>query len=328
MRLVNRTFLFLFILMWPLDSSAQNSSTTTELVSSAATIISFTVDRSIGAIDETTHKISVTVPSDIDITTLIPIIEIPKNATVDPASGIMKDFTTPITYTVTAQDGKTRQSYTVAVTKLPKKEKNRGGIYLKFGLAHWQGDIFSQDLTRWQGNIFGSDYNLTSLNTEFEFYFAKNHILSGWSIGYRKDDMEYTDAGHMFSGKTFRNFDLRLFEIKTSGGMEWGIPSLNFDKTVFGDGKDGSVKYRHTYPKKNSNIPGIGTTKDGVFYPFGELSILERRSIILIEGGMRINIIKFGVDNYQIINDQIKHDFGNRLMMAPYLFLNIGIKIS
>ncbi len=210
----------------------------------------------------------------------------------------------------------------------PKKAERNHGAYLKFGLAHWQGDIFNQDLTQWRGNVFGSDYNLTSLNVEIETYFTNNHaLLSGWSIGYRKDDIKYMDAGHMLSTKIFRDFDLKVLEIKTGGGIEWGMPSLNFDNTIFEYGKDGSVRYRHTYPEKNSNIPGVGTTQDGVFYPFGELSILERGRVFLIEVGIRINVIRFGFDNYEIVKDKINYDFSNKPTMAPYLFINIGFKI-
>ncbi len=212
--------------------------------------------------------------------------------------------------------------------KPQKEERRHHGAYLKFGLVHWQGDIFSQDLTQWRGNIFGSDYNLTSLNIEVETYFAKNHVLlSGWSFGYRKDDIRYVDAGHMLSAKTFRDFNLKIFEVKTGGGVEWGMPSLSFDKTVFDYGKDGSVRYRHTYPEKNANVPGMGTSNDGAFYPFWELSILERRKAFLIESGMRVNIIRFGIDNYEVVNDKIKYDFNDKLMMAPYLFFNIGFKM-
>ena len=134
--------------MWPLNALAQCSPTVSEPFSPANAITSFVIGSSIGTIDETNHTIAVTVPPDTDVTTLIPTIEVSENATVDPASGAIKDFTAPITYTVTAQDGTTRQAYVVTVIKLPKKEKGRSGTYLKFGLAHWQKNIFSQDLTQ------------------------------------------------------------------------------------------------------------------------------------------------------------------------------------
>ena len=60
--------------------------------------------------------ISAGVPFSIDVTTLVPTITVSTKATVSPASGSAQNFTNPVTYTVTAEDG-TSQKYTVTVTK-------------------------------------------------------------------------------------------------------------------------------------------------------------------------------------------------------------------
>ncbi len=51
-----------------------------------------------------------------DLTALKPTIEISAGATVSPASGVAQDFTVPVNYTVTAQDGTTK-IYTVTVAQ-------------------------------------------------------------------------------------------------------------------------------------------------------------------------------------------------------------------
>ena len=103
--------------------------------------------------------------------------------------------------------------------------RSQGGTYLKLGLAHWQRNIFgSQSLTRWRGNLFGSDFNLTSASIEIETYFDHRRLqLSGWSLGYRKDALRYRDSGHMVHAALFRSFNLAVFELRTSGGVEWGV---------------------------------------------------------------------------------------------------------
>ena len=58
--------------------------------------------------------IRVILPADTDVTNLTPTIEI-DGESVDPASGEAQDFTNPIDYTVTAEDGSTK-TYTVEVT--------------------------------------------------------------------------------------------------------------------------------------------------------------------------------------------------------------------
>ena len=63
--------------------------------------------------------VGVAVPSGTDVTNLIPTIVVSAGATVAPTSGTAENFTEPVNYTVTAQDGLTNQVYTVTVTVAP-----------------------------------------------------------------------------------------------------------------------------------------------------------------------------------------------------------------
>lgn len=67
-----------------------------------------------GLIDEVARRISFVLPAETDVTQLVPTIEVSEGATVEPASGVAQDFTNPVTYTVTAQNG-TTAVYTVMV---------------------------------------------------------------------------------------------------------------------------------------------------------------------------------------------------------------------
>ncbi|MBT1686811.1 DUF5018 domain-containing protein [Dawidia soli] len=67
------------------------------------------------AVNQADRTITATVPAGTDVTALVPTITVPPTATVTPAPGAARDFTEPVLYTVTAQDG-TRQTYTVTVT--------------------------------------------------------------------------------------------------------------------------------------------------------------------------------------------------------------------
>lgn len=69
-----------------------------------------------GVIDQNTKTISATVPADADLTTLVPTITISAKASITPASGISQNFTNPVNYTITAEDG-TTAIYTVTVTQ-------------------------------------------------------------------------------------------------------------------------------------------------------------------------------------------------------------------
>ena len=76
-------------------------------------------------IDSNSHTITVMVPKGTDVTNLTPIISVAGSATVSPNSGVVQNFTNPVVYTVTAQDG-SLQNYTVSVKNLSGNENNGG----------------------------------------------------------------------------------------------------------------------------------------------------------------------------------------------------------
>ena len=74
----------------------------------------FTSPSAEGVVNEMAKTITVEVPVGTDVTKLAPAITISEEATVSPASGEVMNFTNPVTYTVTAEDGSTA-SYKVTV---------------------------------------------------------------------------------------------------------------------------------------------------------------------------------------------------------------------
>lgn len=83
-------------------------------LSNKCEITSFKIGGATGTI--TDSAIAVTVPKDTDVTSLTPTIVVSEGATVSPASGTAKDFTNPVTYTVTAANETTTKDFTVTVT--------------------------------------------------------------------------------------------------------------------------------------------------------------------------------------------------------------------
>lgn len=83
--------------------------------SSEKKITTFKINNVDGTINESSHTVDVTLPTGTDVTALEPVITVSTGATVVPASGVSTDFTSPVTYTVTAED-ETTQAYTVTVT--------------------------------------------------------------------------------------------------------------------------------------------------------------------------------------------------------------------
>lgn len=92
----------------------------------------------VGRINQANLTIELDVPFGTDITKLVPIIIASPGAVVSPRSNIAQNFSSPIVYKVTAQDGSS-QDYTVKVNVLPKAGKSEGkfsaGLIFIIGFA-------------------------------------------------------------------------------------------------------------------------------------------------------------------------------------------------
>lgn len=98
-------------------------------------ILTFTLADQTGAatINATTHTVAIEVDYTATITSLTPTITLSYGATVIPLSGVARDFTSPLPYTVTAEDGVTVQEWTVTVTQeSAPEEPTDGGKIVKF----------------------------------------------------------------------------------------------------------------------------------------------------------------------------------------------------
>ena len=102
-------------------TSGDTTKTTTLVVSKDATIKDITSFRFnalnpqvAGTIDTNAQTIELTVPPGTDVTNIVPTI-IHTGDAINPPSGIANDFSSPQTYTATAQNGSTK-SYTVSVS--------------------------------------------------------------------------------------------------------------------------------------------------------------------------------------------------------------------
>ena len=77
-------------------------------------ITGFSINGVSGSINQTNGTISVVMPYGTDVSKLMPVISGNNIASITPGSGVMQDFSKPVTYTVTLADGTTK-TYTVTV---------------------------------------------------------------------------------------------------------------------------------------------------------------------------------------------------------------------
>ncbi len=82
---------------------------------SGKAITEFKIGDTAATIDEVNKTISIVLPAGTNTSALVPEITISKNASISPASGTQIDLTSPFVYTVTAENGETKE-YTVTAT--------------------------------------------------------------------------------------------------------------------------------------------------------------------------------------------------------------------
>ncbi len=92
-------------------------------MSSEKEMISFTIPNQTCDVLIDGLDVSVDVYKFIDLSNLTPIVVVSEGATVDPPSGLTVDFTDPVTYTITAQDGSTA-SYLITINKNLSRRSN------------------------------------------------------------------------------------------------------------------------------------------------------------------------------------------------------------
>ncbi len=151
-------------------------------LSSAAEILSFLVDNQVGstAINASLATIEVLMPYGTSVVSLAPTIQVSPGATVSPASGVATDFTTPVEYTVTAEDGDTQKVWTVTIT-VSGNEPNP------------DPDLFISEYLEGSSNNKALEiYNPTNQTVDLSLYVVKQaNNGSGWGSTSNGTDSRY-----------------------------------------------------------------------------------------------------------------------------------------
>jgi glycopeptide antibiotics resistance protein len=141
------------------DSSTQDYTITVTVArSSAKTITSFSLNGSVGTINETVKTIALTMPFGTSVTNLVATFtttgaSVKVGSTVQVSGTTAHNFTSPVTYTVTAADSST-QDYIVTVTVSPSPAK----AIMAFSLNGSVGTINETTKTIAVTMPFGTDF--------------------------------------------------------------------------------------------------------------------------------------------------------------------------
>lgn len=197
-----------------------------------------------------------------------------------------------------------------------KSQKTKSGTYLKMELIH--GDF----------GLYDFDYYFNDLGFEIENHWAKRHGgLSGFSVGYRKEDFSSSEYGHFINGKFFWKVDKRGFYFKPGVGVEWGKPSYRFEQTKFSYSDTELISYRRIYRERNAWMP-IGVKDTGMFNPFFDFSIGQKAGLFIFEGGARIGYDKFVVNIFQFQNGNLVFQgLNGEYKFVPTIYVGVGLKL-
>lgn len=149
------------------------------ILSSEKDILTFVLAEQSGnaVINNTNHTVDIEVMTGTNVNSLSPVITLSTGASVTPVSGTAVDFTNPVTYTVTAEDG-TTQDWTITVTvatSVPDNflngkvhiypNPNNGKFYLTL-VSEQQADFTLQVLNLDGRIVYNREYNSVTLVNE------------------------------------------------------------------------------------------------------------------------------------------------------------------
>ncbi|MBD2866358.1 S-layer homology domain-containing protein, partial [Paenibacillus oceani] len=160
----------------------------------AITAFSFAAPAVTGTVYEASHTVAITVPYGTDVTSLTPTIT-HTGASISPNSGVPQNFTSPVTYTVSAANG-TTQDYVVTVAEdgqpAPAAPQQltadgadsqvalnwgtvTGATYYRVYLSTVQG-VFTEPAS---ATVTGVTYNMSGLTNGMTYYFIVKAANSG-----------------------------------------------------------------------------------------------------------------------------------------------------
>jgi hypothetical protein len=141
-------------------------------------------------------SISVTVPYGTNVTNLTPTVAVSSGATVNPASGTAKDFTSPVEYTVTGADGKTGK-YTVTVTV-----RGQGAITLIYptDTDEASGELSGGAIVVVKGQTNGTEkHDLSVIGTFDTYRWRVDGSVRGSGSSFTLNAADYTTGVHQLS---------------------------------------------------------------------------------------------------------------------------------
>ena len=239
------------------NNSGSFFSYTVSGLSTQADILGFSMTEQVAPafINPLTSEVTLEVSPNTPLTALIPTISVSAGATINPASGVARDFTGPVTYTVTAEDGTTIKVWTVTVTNAVPNYgmQNDDGVNLP-SITYWftgQGEDLIQTGFYYENQNLGALSSLIIKGSSFKTYKTGTGDVTGAQFRYKvwsttgSEPAEYTlrnvnwtsnDGG---GNQTWAGFGA---QIPITDGLVAGNYNLKIFFTITGTGIAGQTE--------------------------------------------------------------------------------------
>ncbi|MFH1121734.1 MAG: DUF5018 domain-containing protein [Bacteroidota bacterium] len=173
------------------NNSGSYFSYTVSGLSTQADILGFEMAEQVApaVINPLTATVTLEVLPNTPLTALVPAITVSAGATINPASGVARDFTNPVTYTVTAEDGTTTKVWTVTVTNATPNYglQNDDGVNLP-SITYWftgQGADLTQTGFYFENQSLGALSSLIIKGSSFKTYKTGTGDVTGAQFRYK-----------------------------------------------------------------------------------------------------------------------------------------------
>lgn len=193
----------------PLDQTGTyRLSIDVRIISDAKEIVKFMIDTCQGIIDTKTSKVLIYMNDLSNVTALTPVVSISEFARISPASGVVHDFTSPVQYTVTAQDSSVK-TWTVSVLK--SLATLGGSLKSKPGISIYPNPAIDQVVVE----LTGGEYSATKIQCmDIRGVYLPADMAYVGNQTYRINTKELRSGLYFIQVSTDKGLEYRKFEIQ------------------------------------------------------------------------------------------------------------------
>jgi Fibronectin type III domain len=235
-------------------------------------------------------SVSVTVASATDVTSLSPTYTLSANATGSPASGTPRNFTTPQTYTITAEDNSTKV-YTMTVSVMPDTlPPITSGLVLRMDASKITGKVNGTQLNTWVNTSGVPNDAIRQSGSSVGFPKYVTGVLNGKPV-VRFNSADAT--GDSFDFSRISNIRSVFWVLKENAGLSDGHFLLGDDSSYqFHRGDSNGALWANNYSDnhiKNGVTRLMGNAIDGtsVSLPSGSFQLVS----LVTDGDVQANRI-------------------------------------